>query len=353
MRVLVVDDEPRYRVYLSAQLGSLGHEVAVAETGGQAIERGLRLLPSVLVSDWMLRNHVHGLHVADALRAVDGTLPAILMTGFPSRDLRSQAQDLRIVDFLEKPFDLSELVAAVERAGAARRRSRSRVGFGVIVTRGDLCVHASERARALLAGTAAGRSPSHLGEIFAADDLAALRAGAEAWRLLAPRGAPRARWWVHWTQRAEDGVVGIVPDRRRLLRDDLRLRLLLGLPHAGAAGESAGRKVLVVDPTPVAEVRYLEQLERTGFACVKAESPDLALRLLAEMPARGIVVVHLPAPGLDLAAFVAALRALRPDALLIGASPRLSDDIAFSELGVARFLHVPWRVADLIDAIDR
>ena len=353
MRVLVVDDEPRYRVYLSAQLGSLGHEVAVAETGGQAIERGLRLLPSVLVSDWMLRNHVHGLHVADALGAVDGTLPAILMTGFPSRDLRSQARELRIVDFLEKPFELAELVAAVERAGAVRRRPRARVGFGVIVTRGDLCVHASERARALLAGTRGGRAPAHVGEIFAEDDLAALRAGGEPWRIVTPLGTQRVRWWVHWTRRAEDGVIGIVPERKRLLRDDLRLRLLLGLPHAGAREGTEHQKVLVVDATPVGQVRYLEQLERTGFACVKAESPDLALRLLAEMPERAIVVIHHSSHPFGLARFVEAVRALRPGARLIGASERFADEIAFSELGVACFLQVPWRVADLLDALGR
>jgi DNA-binding response OmpR family regulator len=352
MRVLVVDDESRYRVYLSAQLISLGHEVAVAETGRQAIERGLRLLPSVLVSDWMLRNHVHGLHVADALRAVDEGLPAILITGFPSRDLRSQARDLRIVDFLEKPFELSDLVAAVERAGAVRRPSRPRVGFGVIVTRGDLCVHASERARAMLASTPVSRSPRHVDEIFAGEDLAELRAGREEWRLVTPRGAQRVRWWVHWTQRTEDGVLGLVPERKRYLRDDPRLRLLLALSRAGAVEEAAQRKLLVVDATPVAQVRYLEQLERTGFTCLKAESADLALRLLAEMPERAVVVIHRSLPGLDLAALVRALRELRPNALLIGASERLSDEISFAEVGVRRFLHVPWRVADLLDAID-
>jgi len=223
----------------------------------------------------------------------------------------------------------------------------------VIVTRGELCVHASERARALLAATAAGRSPSQVGEIFAPDDLAALRGGREEWRLVVPLGAQRVRWWVHWTQRTEDGVIGIVPERKRLLRDDLRLRLLLALPHAGSGEEAAHQKILIVDATPVAQVRYLEQLERTGFACIKAESPELALRLLGEMPERAIVVIQRPSAELDLGGFAAAARALRPSALLIGASDRFSDEIAFSEAGIARFLHVPWRVADLLDALDR
>jgi DNA-binding response OmpR family regulator len=346
MRVLVVDDEPRYRVYLSAKLGSLGHEVAVAETGRQAIERGLRFLPSVIVSDWMLRNHVHGLHVVDALRAVDSSLPAILMTGFPSRDLRSQAREARVVDFLEKPFELTDLVAAVERASVIRRRSRPKVGFGVLVTHGDLCVHASERARVMLASTSAGRSASRLDQIFEPEDLAALAAEPD-WRLVAPRAPRRVRWWVYCTRWDEDGVIGIVPERRGYLRSDSRLRMLLGM--APLAGASVGRgKLLVVDATPIADVRYPEQLERMGWACIKAESPELALRLVREDRELALVVVERAAAGPDLAGFVGALRELRPGIEVVGASSRLADELEFRSAGVNRFLQVPWRVGDLL-----
>ncbi len=346
MRVLVVDDEPRYRVYLSAKLGSLGHEVAVAENGRQAIERGLRFLPSVVVSDWMLRNHVHGLHVVDALRAVDSSLPAILMTGFPSRDLRSQAREARVVDFLEKPFELVDLVAAVERAGAIRRRSRPRVGFGILVTHGDLCVHASERARAMLASTSAGRSASRLDHIFEPDDLAALDAEPE-WSLVSPRAARRVRWWAHRTRWDDDGVIGIVPERRYYLRNDARLRMLLGLPPISGILVDRG-KLLVVDATPISDVRYPEQLERMGWGCVKAESRELALRLVQEDPELGLVVIERSCIDHDLAGFIGELRALRPGIEVVGASALLSDELEFRSLGVSRFLQVPWRIGDLL-----
>lgn len=349
MRVLVVDDEPRYRVYVSAKLGALGHEVAVAETGRQAIQRGLRFLPSVIVSDWMLRNHYHGLHVVDALRAVDASLPAILMTGFPSRDLRSQAREARVVDFLEKPFELADLVAAVERAAAIRRRSRPKVPFGVLVTHGEMCVHASERARAMLASTTAGRSASRLDQIFEPEDLQAL-AGDHEWVLVAPRAQRRVRWWAHRTRWDDDGVIGIVPERRYYLRNDARLRMLLGLPPMPGAPTDRS-KLLVIDATPISEVRYLEQLERMGWACLKAESTELALRLLREDPELRIVVIERSVVGPDLAGFTAELRGVRPGVELIGASARFADDLAFQSAGVSRFLHAPWRIGDLLHVL--
>jgi CheY-like chemotaxis protein len=349
MRVLVVDDEPRYRVYVSAKLGALGHQVAVAETGRQAIERGLRFLPSVLVSDWMLRNHVHGLHVVDALRAVDSGLPAILMTGFPSRDLRAQARTSQVVDFLEKPFELADLVVAVERAGAARRRARPHVAFGVITTRGDLCVHASERARDMLASTDAGRSARRVDAIFGPEALAAL-SGDPEWALVAPLSHRRVRWWAHRTRGGEDGVIGILPERKPFLRKDPRLRMLLSLPPLVGAPLPRG-KLLVVDARPIAEVRYPEQLERMGWAFVKAESAELALRLLGEDAQLGVVVVERNVPGLDLAGFVREVRRLRPGAELVGASPRLADELDFEAVGVTRFLQVPWRIGDLLHVL--
>jgi CheY-like chemotaxis protein len=287
--------------------------------------------------------------VVDALRAVDSGLPAILMTGFPSRDLRAQAQSSRVVDFLEKPFDLADLVAAVERAGAARRRARPHVTFGVITTRGDLCVHASERAGDMLASTEAGRSASRVDAIFGPEALAALARGGE-WTLVAPRARGRVRWWVHWTHDGEDGVIGILPERKAFLRNDPSLRMLLALPPV--SGTPVPRsKLLVVDAAPIATVRYPEQLARMGWACVKAESAELALRLLAEDPELGAVIVDRSVPGLDLAAFVGEVRRLRPGAAIVGASERLADDLDFEAVGVTRFLQVPWRVGDLLHVL--
>jgi CheY-like chemotaxis protein len=351
MRVLVVDDGTRYRVYLSARLASLGHEVAVAGAGAQAIEQGLRFLPDVIVCDWMLRDSINGLQVIEALRAVNAGLAAILITGFASRDLRAQARAARVVDFLEKPFGLDDLVACVERAGSVPKRRRPPVPFGVLVMRGELCVHASERAREMLRSTLAGRSPGRLEQIFDEEDRVRLAAGEREWSLVLPRSRGRVRWWAHWTRRDEDGVIGILPHRKRFLRSDARLRLLLSLERTAHRGLPAGR-LLVLDPTPIGEVRYPEQLERLGWSYIKADSPRLALRLLEEDPQVDVVVIERAAFDSQLADFVQTVRQLWPRAVLVGASPRLADERDFAGVRLDRFLHSPWRVGDLLHLLD-
>ena len=65
-KVLIVDDERSYRDYLGRFLAREGHEVQLAATGREAIDGGCRFRPDVLVVDWMLKDHVHGLQVTEA-----------------------------------------------------------------------------------------------------------------------------------------------------------------------------------------------------------------------------------------------------------------------------------------------
>ena len=133
MRVLVVDDEPRYRAYLREFLGSQGHEVAVAETGAEAVGIGIRFQPELLLTDWMLRDHSHGRHISSALRAIDPGMPTILMTGFASEELRAEARRSRVFQFIEKPFEVDALRLAVLRAAHDTEVPRESVPFGVMV----------------------------------------------------------------------------------------------------------------------------------------------------------------------------------------------------------------------------
>jgi hypothetical protein len=201
----------------------------------------------------------------------------------------------------------------------------------------------------MLASTSAGRSASRLDQIFEPDDLLAL-SGEHEWVLVSPRAPRRVRWWAHRTRWDDDGVIGIVPERRHFLRNDARLRMLLGLPPIAGAPADRG-KLLVIDATPISDVRYPEQLERMGWVCVKAESTELALRLIQEDPELRLVVVERSVVGTDLAGFTSELRGLRPGIELIGASPRFADEIAFQSAGVSRFLHAPWRIGDLLHVL--
>ena len=70
----------------------------------------------MILADWMLKDHVHGLQVAESLREVRPDLQILLMTGFPSSEIRKEADRARVFQFLEKPFGLDEVAAAIHAA---------------------------------------------------------------------------------------------------------------------------------------------------------------------------------------------------------------------------------------------
>ncbi len=115
-KVLIVDDEEVYRTYLSGWLAREGHEVETASNGHEAIDVGKTFAPDVVIVDWMLKDDLYGLQVAEALQAFSPDLKTILITGFPSEGLRREAMDARVYRFMEKPFHMTELSAAVRDA---------------------------------------------------------------------------------------------------------------------------------------------------------------------------------------------------------------------------------------------
>ncbi len=115
-KILIVDDEEVYRTYLSGWLAREGHDVETASDGHAAIDVGKTFAPDVVIVDWMLKNDLYGIQVAQALRAFSPDLKIILITGFPSEELRREAMDARVYRFMEKPFHMTELSAAVRDA---------------------------------------------------------------------------------------------------------------------------------------------------------------------------------------------------------------------------------------------
>ncbi len=115
-RVLIIDDTETYRRYLKLELEEEGHEVETAADGGEAVIVAERFKPDLLVVDWMLRDSRDGLEVARELSASLPNMRTILITGYPSVDLRRKALDASVVRFLKKPFSLETLRRAVHDA---------------------------------------------------------------------------------------------------------------------------------------------------------------------------------------------------------------------------------------------
>jgi DNA-binding response OmpR family regulator len=115
-RILIVDDEPPYRIFLRKLLERQGWIVETSASGLVSLEIAARHAPDVLIVDWMLRNSIDGLEVAAEMRKHVPGLRTVLITGFPSPELEKQTGQLPRTTYLAKPFEADELLVAVRGA---------------------------------------------------------------------------------------------------------------------------------------------------------------------------------------------------------------------------------------------
>lgn len=111
--VLVVEDDDALREFLRIAL-SEEFEVVDAESGEVAMELVRRSMPDVIVLDVMLPG-ASGLDIVRRVRADPALahIPVLVMTAFSEIE-PAEAEAAGASDFLAKPFDVGELIAAVK-----------------------------------------------------------------------------------------------------------------------------------------------------------------------------------------------------------------------------------------------
>ena len=120
--ILVVDDEPLIRWSLSERLKSDGYEVLEAETGRAALEKLPEGVDLVLL-DYRLPD-TDGVTVLRKIKEFDQDILVILLTAYASVETAVEAMKLGAYHFANKPFNLDEVAATVERALEATRLRR-------------------------------------------------------------------------------------------------------------------------------------------------------------------------------------------------------------------------------------
>lgn len=353
-KILIVDDEEVYRRHLELALAPGGHEIATASSGREAIDVGARYRPDILVTDWMLKNHLHGLHVARVLRSVLPDMQAILVTGFPSEDLRANADKAHVFDFIEKPFERDRIQTAVQAAGAAEKpkHEHKQPMLAVIeVDSSGSILFASSRAKELFAETRAGRRAASLADLFSPETVPDLDAAIDHWAVVSP-GADRPVVWHLRSQSPLEGHNRLIV--LRLPGDSKYVHLalvgtLLGFKDPEHCRWPFKGRVLVIDDELLDRGFSVSLLESVGAGCYAVESPAEALRLLATDDGLRFVLLDYHIPETTPRTTVEQIRGVRPDAVIVGTSGAFRQD-DFAAIGVERFLLKPWRIDDLINA---
>lgn len=118
-RVLIIDDEPEIRRNLTLGLTQEGYTVVACPDGisavhelNRATERGVGF--HYLVTDIFMPD-IDGLKILKVIKSQYPELPVLVITGFGDDRLKFTALSEKNTGYLDKPFEISELVEALER----------------------------------------------------------------------------------------------------------------------------------------------------------------------------------------------------------------------------------------------
>ena len=125
-RILVVDDRAENVEFtVDYVLKPNGYIPLVAYDGAEGLRKALTEEPDLILLDMQMPK-MTGLEVLEALNAKGRNIPVILMTFHGSEELAVRVFRLGVKDYVIKPFEVSEMLDAIERALSEVRLRRER-----------------------------------------------------------------------------------------------------------------------------------------------------------------------------------------------------------------------------------
>lgn len=111
-KILIADDDDDNRILLSFLIQSEGWEVIEAQDGQEALEKAIKEQPNILLLDNRMPK-LTGTKVYETLCEQGMKIPVILLTAYA--DIQDLADSLGICCYLNKPYDISRLMAMIDK----------------------------------------------------------------------------------------------------------------------------------------------------------------------------------------------------------------------------------------------
>ena len=113
--IMVVEDEEALATLLSYNLEKEGYEVVTVSNGLNAVSEVERLLPSVIILDWMLPE-ISGVEICKLIRSKPDikNIPIIMLTAKSQEEDKIKGLSAGADDYVTKPFSVPELMARVK-----------------------------------------------------------------------------------------------------------------------------------------------------------------------------------------------------------------------------------------------
>jgi len=115
-KILVVEDNNDGRELLAKFIKWLGYDAIEADSGREAISKGLEMQPDLILMDICLPD-ITGDEITARLKANPATrdIPVIINTALLERTARNRALDAGAVEILEKPFGIPKIREVLDR----------------------------------------------------------------------------------------------------------------------------------------------------------------------------------------------------------------------------------------------
>jgi FixJ family two-component response regulator len=164
-RVFIVDDDAQTLRAFERILRIEGFAVDTFSSASEFLKRPLHDVPSCLILDLNLPG-VNGLRLQDAMRQASVRIPIVFVSGCADVASTASAMRLGAVDFLEKPVDDVELLAAVSRA--LEQDSAQRIRHGDLTRARELLSRLTPREREVCELMARGLLNKQIADVLGA-----------------------------------------------------------------------------------------------------------------------------------------------------------------------------------------
>lgn len=115
-KILIVDDEYSLVKTMAMRLAASGYDVEVANDALFAVKQAHEYRPDLILLDIRLPAG-SGFMVYEILQLSSETLtiPVVFMTAFGDPEMEAKVLNMGARDYIEKPFDIEELLLVIER----------------------------------------------------------------------------------------------------------------------------------------------------------------------------------------------------------------------------------------------
>ncbi len=123
--ILIVDDERDIRELIGDILRDEGHTARLAGNSDDAMAEINREPPELLILDiWLKDSHMDGIDILKTVKRDNPGVPIVIISGHGNIEIAVAAIKQGAYDFIEKPFNIDQLLVVITRALEASRLRR-------------------------------------------------------------------------------------------------------------------------------------------------------------------------------------------------------------------------------------